>query len=525
MLFALALLLAPGATAAREASSEKEMVLDADSDGDARLVVPEFKRAVMAARVQVEGAAHVQADPECDCHLDALFKQIDRNDDGYITVDEMQYLFKYLEVVGLAAKSEGRVGGSSPQHQRGLLSHDGIPPLFDHVKAERKVADKFGSVSAQNTPQVADGIIDPDYPQVTNPSTAQPGVGSDTRPGHTVSTLFRPRYEGQTKYDRWYEIWGVRNNVAGPRFNSNPIKALPVWAEEFGARAKYRGCAGLVTPRSPPTPPSPPLAPFPSPPFPPPPPESPPPTMPPPPPPESPPPTMPPPPPPESPLPSMPPPPPPNTPPLGPRPQAPPTPPLPPPLPPPGLPPGLPPLSPPPPPSPSVPFNTLTCQNDGGYSGPRFTSASSDAPILNGLQASAIVDGNPASVFATQLTRATAYAVTASISGGAVPITYFKITNRQEDTQFQGSFYQDWLFPISVYVGTVAQVNAGTATKCGGTYEFDDYFRTGGRTSKVVFGNCFGAEGTSVTIMQDAPLTTRGGARYLTLNEFELCGS
>ena len=77
----------------------------------------------------------------------------------------------------------------------------------------------------------------------------------------------------------------------------------------------------------------------------------------------------------------------------------------------------------------------------------------------------------------------------------------------------------------AVYVGTVAQVNAGTATKCGGTYEFDDYFRTGGRTSKVVFGNCFGAEGTSVTIMQDAPLTTRGGARYLTLNEFELCGS
>ena len=77
-----------------------------------------------------------------------------------------------------------------------------------------------------------------------------------------------------------------------------------------------------------------------------------------------------------------------------------------------------------------------------------------------------------------------------------------------------------------MYVGTAAQVNAGTATKCGGTYEFADYSRIANtRTSKVVFGNCFGAEGTSVTIMQDAPLTTRGGARYLTLNEFELCGS
>ena len=77
-----------------------------------------------------------------------------------------------------------------------------------------------------------------------------------------------------------------------------------------------------------------------------------------------------------------------------------------------------------------------------------------------------------------------------------------------------------------MYVGTAAQVNAGTATKCGGTYEFADYSRIANtRTSKVVFGNCHGVEGTSVTIIQEAPFTSRSAGRFLTLNEFELCSS
>ena len=40
-----------------------------------------------------------------------------------------------------------------------------------------------------------------------------------------------PRYAGQTKTERWWEVWGVRNGVPGPRdFYAPHNKPVPSWS-------------------------------------------------------------------------------------------------------------------------------------------------------------------------------------------------------------------------------------------------------------------------------------------------------
>jgi len=181
-----------------------------------------------------------------------------------------------------------------------------------------------------------------------------------------------------------------------------------------------------------------------------------------------------------------------------------------------------------------VPNSELTCDGDNGYSGPSFNSASTDSPLLtNAFRVSNLIDGDRNSIFATREYRNNGegpFSVTLTVGGGsAQPITYFKIDNRQENNRLQGNYYQDWLFPMAVYVGSVAEIAAGTAVKCGATYSYETWRRRSGFNAKTIYGNCHGAVGTQVTLQQEGPFSnnwpTNGQAddRYLSFNEMALC--
>lgn len=127
----------------------------------------------------------------------------------------------------------------------------------------------------------------------------------------------------------------------------------------------------------------------------------------------------------------------------------------------------------------------------------------------------------------------------------AEPIEYVEIVNRQEDTLAPGTnnqyFYQDWLYDVEVWVGTVSdpssinlpEVETEPYGSLCALLTLGFYRRIiGGFDGYRLYVNCYGAVGNAVTVRQVNQIGTPlprwpsrfGNAqRYLTFNQLRLC--
>jgi len=274
------------------------MVSEADSDGDGKLSLTDFKKAVLAARIKKEGPQSVRLDTECQCLVANSFDLIDRDEDEHVDANELAAFFDHMDVIANARRgtlsagndSVGAGDGSDEKRRQLHASHDGIPPLHASVKAEKKMEDD--AVEANHHHDV-DGhlhgvaIGDPRHNvgglQADGSYIVPGGDGTPYASDLVINKPWRqwqgpiliPRYAGQTKTERWWEVWGVRNGVPGPRdFYAPHNKPVPSWSHN---RAKVRVCIDLpmpppapppvIEPSPPPSPSPPPPSPSPPPPF------------------------------------------------------------------------------------------------------------------------------------------------------------------------------------------------------------------------------------------------------------------
>jgi len=243
---------APALPLLREAD---DMIREADSDGDGMLSLGDFTSAVLDARIAFEGEASVNNDGECMCHMGNVFTMIDANADARVSSDELHGLLNHLDNVrtqrhGLADVHASRQWRTRRQMQRTRSIPAGdAPMLSDPTINVGDGTPLVGASSVDHGAAHAPGNSGHGAP-VSGPQPNGvyfiPGGsgGVYPEPGLTVyppyrteqGPVLRARYDGQSKFDRWQEVWGVRHGVPVPRSSNAPHnKPVPSWSSEHAA--------------------------------------------------------------------------------------------------------------------------------------------------------------------------------------------------------------------------------------------------------------------------------------------------
>ena len=149
------------------------LVRAADADGTGDLSLPEFSSVVLAARRAHEDAA-LAADDECACHSENAFRILDGDDSGAVSAGEIEAL-----LAGAVAVSAAELEELLPAGRRALVAaSDTSYYTYTGLKAEKKV------LKTQPAEEEGEGMWR-SWP------------------------LLKPRWEGQTREQRWYEVWGL----------------------------------------------------------------------------------------------------------------------------------------------------------------------------------------------------------------------------------------------------------------------------------------------------------------------------
>jgi len=264
------------------------MVSDADTDNDGRLHFDDFTNALFEARKAFEGP-DVQKDGECLCHFSNLFMMIDSKMDDHIDSDELREFFEALDLER-TEKEERRQLYAGKGKGVGAKPATPIPFITPTAALTKPAAMRVGAATHESGDpgppwegHDQGAGIDPstgEYVIPAMPGGANNGQGWRIKPEDALFPVgpgkiggrIRPLYEGQSKIERWHEIWGRKHDIPGPRDPIAPHnKPVPEYAKNKG-RPSFREC--IIFPGIPPLSPSPP-PPSPSPPAPSPPPPSP----------------------------------------------------------------------------------------------------------------------------------------------------------------------------------------------------------------------------------------------------------
>lgn len=232
--------LLPNAT--RDAAAAALLSL-ADMGGDGKLSFEEFKKAIVAARKQHEPT--LVEDDECLCKVQSAFDFIDWQRDDQIDATELGALLEMgAKLADMAARAEGAEDNYA--RKRRLTYEIGTNPGDSWTKSASYAA--FGVYYFDTIDQRTTGGPSPKGLFTTKPDPMSYVPKADKKMTDMEDVdyanwpLFKPRWPGQTREDRYWEVWGLAHGGRVVDANGNRIRPGNAERIERLGRGKVRGC-------------------------------------------------------------------------------------------------------------------------------------------------------------------------------------------------------------------------------------------------------------------------------------------
>jgi len=207
-----------------------EMIREADQTGDGKLNFEEFKKAIVTARKVY--LPDLVDDHECACKVQSAFDFVDVALDEELDVFELTRLLEAGQRMAAAANSAVQAKLAQGNYTNGAGNR-------------RKLQLPYENQWSSTIQQWMKGVytLKPDpysyIPKAENKMSPPPPPGGAL---YGNWPLLKPRWEGQTREERWWEVWGLANG--GRRVDADGNRVNP--GKGLESRGKVRGCEADV---------------------------------------------------------------------------------------------------------------------------------------------------------------------------------------------------------------------------------------------------------------------------------------